>query len=92
MAHEPVNFAAMQATPTMTSVGLSWVDIEVQVKHVLNLLQTQGETALEIVRGTIRLIKAVTNREMVAVFIELKALSVNIQALIAAIKAEFGIE
>lgn len=91
MPSEPVNFAAMQATPMMASVGLSWVDIEVQVKHVLNLLQTQGETALEIVRGTIRLIKAVTNREMLAVFIELKALSVNIQALIVAIKAEFGI-
>lgn len=83
---EPKSF---QATPEMAAVGLSWPDVETQVHHVLNLLQTQGDAALEVVKGLIKLVKLATARDMFGVMAQLQKSTVDIQALITAIKEEF---
>lgn len=88
----PVPFAT-SAPPTaeMQAVGMSFLDVQEFAQHLLTLLQTQGQTVLDIVATGVRLIKAVTTRDMLGIFTELSKASVDIQALIAAIKLEFGI-
>lgn len=82
----------MTATPMMGSVGLSWLDLKSYAEHLVHLLQTEGDTAIDAVDTAIRLVKAVTGRDFVAVFAALQQEQKDIQQIIAAVKAEFGIE
>lgn len=84
----------MTATPTplMASVSLSFVDVLAVADHVVHLLQTQGKTALEIVTGMLKLIRAVSGRDMLGIFTALRELQDDVSTLVAAIKAEFQID
>lgn len=76
-------------TPVMSTVGLDWLGIQGTVDHVLNLLESQGEAAVGIVRNLLKLVAAVTGRDMLLVFRLANELYVDVAALIAAIRAEF---
>lgn len=84
--------AVVAATPVMGLAGLSADDVLVQIRHVVNLLETQGDTVLDIVTGALKMVRYFSTRDMIGVFTELNKQVVNVQALIAAIKAEFGLE
>lgn len=81
----------VSATQMMGAAGFSWDDVLVQAQHVVHLLQTEGDTALAIVTGTLKLVRYIAARDMLNVFAQLNATTVDVQALIAAIKAEFGL-
>jgi hypothetical protein len=78
-------------TQPMHAVGLSFDDIAVQAQHVVHLLQTQGDTALRVVTNTLKLVKAVTGRDMLTVFALINQETVDIQTLTKAIQDEFGL-
>lgn len=80
-----------QPTPLMAGVGLSFVDVLAVADHVVKLLESQGKTCLEIVTGMLKLIRAVSGRSMVGVFVALQELQEDVTALIAAVKAEFSL-
>ena len=80
------------ATPMMASVGFSWVDVDVQAKHVIKLLQEHGDSALNVVYGIVKLIKLATSRDLLGVFAQLNQSTVDIQALIQAVKDEFKVD
>jgi len=80
------------ATPMMGSVGLSWLDLKSYAEHIVHLLQTQGETAIDAVDTAIRLVKLATLRDFVGIFAALQQEQKDVQAIIAAIRTEFGIE
>lgn len=79
------------AEPPAKKIQFSWSDVEVQARHVIHLLETEGERAIRIVKSTITIIYCVSNRDMVGVFVELNKVSVDVQALIKAIKDEFNL-
>lgn len=72
-------------------VGFALVDVTALAQHVVHLLQTQGDLAIGVVTGILKLIKAATAKDMLSVFAQLNQSVVDIQALIAAVKEEFGI-
>jgi hypothetical protein len=79
-------------TPLMTEYGLSWPDVTDLAAHCIKLLESQGATALRMVGNILRMIKALSLRDMVEIFTLLNATYTDAVKLIAAIKAEFGIE
>jgi len=81
----------MMATPTMAKVGVNWLDIKGFAEHLIHLLQTEGETAIDLVDTSIRLVQAVTGRDYVAIFAALQKGQRDVTEIIAAVKAEFGI-
>lgn len=91
MSDTPKPFGSTPLPVGAVEVGFSWFDAEVQIRHVINLLETQGDTALAVVKGSLKLIKLATQRDMLGVFAELNSVTVNVQKLVEAIKAEFGI-
>ncbi len=84
----------MGALPTepMLAVGLTFPDVLGIAQHVVNLLETQGENCLDIVKGMLKLIKAVSGRDMLGIFNSLGELRGDVAELIVAVKAEFGLE
>lgn len=80
-----------KCTATMTAVGLSWGGVSEVVQHCVNLLRDKGDSVLELVESTLRLVKLATLRDMFGIFDELRKDKVVIDDLIAAIKAEFGL-
>jgi len=82
----------VSATPMMASVGFSWLDVDAQARHVIHLLQTNGDTALNVVYGTVKLLKLATSHDMLGVLAQLNQSTVDIQALIQAVKDEFKVD
>ena len=73
-------------------VFASFVDVEGVARHILHLLQTQGETALDAVRAGVAVIKAATGRDLFGVLAALDKVRADVTEIVAAVKAEFGIE
>ena len=81
----------MAATPKMGAVGLSWLDLKGYAQHLIHLLETEGDTAIDAVDTAIRLVKAVTDRDYPAIFLALQQEQKDVQAIIAAIRTEFNL-
>lgn len=78
-------------TAAANLASLSWPDVTDVANHVLNLLETQGAAAITIVRNLLKMIAAFTTRDLTTVFALANQEYVDVQALVAAIRAEFGI-
>lgn len=78
-------------TAAANAVGFSFVDATELAQHVVNLLQSQGDRAISVVTGILKLVKAVTSKDMAGIFVQLNQTVVDITALIAAVKEEFNI-
>ena len=85
--------SVMAAEPTamMASAGLSFVDVLSVAQHVVKLLESQGQACLDIVAASLKLIKAVSGRDMLGCFAALREVTDDVTKLIAAVKEEFGI-
>jgi hypothetical protein len=75
----------------MLAVGLSFPDVLEVAQHVVNLLESQGANALDVVRGMLKLIKAVSGRDMLGIFNTLGELRGDVAELIAAVRLEFSL-
>lgn len=80
-----------ETLPAVTAPAFSLLDVQELAAHVIHLLQTQGDTAIDLVNTTLRLIQAATGRNMLAVFAELNNEIRDINKIVAAVKAEFNI-
>lgn len=79
------------AAPHAEKVKLSWVDVNTQVQHCLNLLNNHGADVLNVVNGTMKLVSLAVGRDFPGVFAQLNQEYVDIKALKDAIAAEFNI-
>ena len=80
-----------QLTSAAHLASLSWPDVTGVANHVVNLLESQGQAVVTIVRNLLKMIAAFTTRDMTEVFRLANEEYVDIQALTAAIKVEFGL-
>lgn len=79
-----------EPTPVMAAVGLDWLGVRDVIDHVLEQLEKHGPAALNVARGCLKLVAAVSGRDMVEVFRLANEIYVDVAALIAAIRAEFA--
>lgn len=75
-----------------TAVGLSYDDVLGTVQHVINLLETVGPVAINLAKTVMLGVQAATDRDMLGVFKALNVATGEVKEIIAAIKAEFGLE
>jgi hypothetical protein len=78
-------------TEPMKTVGLSWINVNEYAEDVLGFIKDNGETSLDFVRTTIKLIKAVSGKDYPAITACLNQEKVDITALITAFETEFGL-
>lgn len=76
---------------TMTAVSLDWSGVKVYAEKSVKLLQDHGAEFIDLIDMGFRAFKAVTARDFVGIFAAINAAQRDIQAIIAAIQAEFGI-
>ncbi len=79
-------------TPLMMRTGVFWPNALNIVNHCLNLIESQGDTCLDIVRDLLLVARALCGRDLVSIFTGLNELRVNGAELIAAIRKEFEME
>lgn len=72
-------------------VGLSLDEVKGLAQHAVNLLESHGEHAVNTAVGILRLVRFAAARDMLGVFAQLNQTSVDVKALIAAVRAEFGL-
>lgn len=78
-------------TKAMKAIGLTWLGVQEMVEHCINLLETEGETALDVVRGIMTLIRAVSERDYTTIFLQLNKTKADVMKIIEAIKTEFNL-
>jgi hypothetical protein len=78
-------------TATMLAVGLNFPDVLDIAQHCVNLLESQGRNAMEIVKNMLKLVKAVSGRDLPTIFTALGELRGDVAELAAAIRLEFGL-
>lgn len=69
-----------------------WFSVDGAVQHALNLLNTQGEKAIDAVRQIFVGIEALTRRDLFGVFAALNKVHANVSEIVSAIKAEFNVQ
>lgn len=83
-------YCELPATPMMEGVGLSFGSLVEYAKKAVHLLQTVGEDAVAVVEIGFRAWQAISNRDLTAILAAFSEAQGRIQAIIAAIQAEFG--
>lgn len=78
-------------TAKMQAVGMSWTDITVFVEHLISLLESHGPMMINMVRNGLKMVQAITDRDLSEIIKLTMQFNVDIRALIAAIRAEFGL-
>lgn len=76
-------------TALAATVQFRLADVDVLVRHAIELLERHGPAAKAVVLGIMKLVKLATERDLLGVFVQLQATVIDVQALIAAIRAEF---
>lgn len=78
-------------TPVMGFFGINLDNIQEIVNHVINLLESQGQEAVSVVNGIMKVLRAVTGRDMTGVFTALSEVTDDVTDIITAVKEEFGL-
>lgn len=84
-------FASMEANPEMEAVGLDWSGVYSFAEQAIQLVQDHGDKFLSLLRNGFKAFQAITGRDFMGIFTALNAATVDLQALVQAIKDEFGI-
>lgn len=88
---EPVAYASLPPTPMMQSVGLSFSGLVEFARKAVHLLETTGDTFVDLLEDGFKLWSAVSSRDLSGVLAAFASGQKNVEAIIAAIRAEFGI-
>lgn len=91
-ATPPVFSTSAPLPPLMAANGLAWLDIRDYAVHAIKVLQTEGNTAIDAIDTAFTMARAVTNRDFTGIFEALHREQADVQEIINAIKAEFGIQ
>lgn len=81
----------MTVNEEAATLGVGVDDVLATVNHVIHLLETVGSTAISLVKTIMVGVKAATGRDMLGVFRALNEATADVNAIIAAIKAEFDL-
>ena len=88
---EPKTYAAQPPTPMMAGVGFSFSNVLDYARHTVHLLQTTGDTFLDMAYQGWVLWQAFAAKDYGKIISALSAERRDVEAAIAAIKEEFGI-
>lgn len=91
MSDSPAVYASLPPTPLMGSVGLTFGSLLDYAKHAVHLLQTTGDTFLDLLDVSFRMWSAVSSRDLSGILRAFSDGRRDVESIIAAIKAEFGI-
>jgi hypothetical protein len=83
--------AARPVTAKMQAVGFGWGDVTDLASHLANLLERDGPTVAHIVKNGLRLIAAITDRDLSGIIAALESGRGDIYQIVADIRAEFGL-
>lgn len=89
---EPVAYASLPPTPQMMGAGLSFGSLVEYARKAVNLLETTGDTFVDLLEDGFRLWQAVSNRDLSGVLAAFASGRDNVEKIVKAIKDEFGIE
>ncbi len=75
----------------MHKVGLDWSGVRTYAEKSIKLIQEHGDEFTDLIENGFKAFAAVTGRDFVGIFAALNAAQKDLQAIVAAIKAEFEI-
>lgn len=84
-----MNLAA--TNPNMGLVGFGLTDAQTLITHILNLLETSGDTMKDTILTLLKLCEYVTSRNLSGIISSLMALGANFKQIAADFRAEFGL-
>ena len=84
-------YAALPPTPEMVAAGFGFPDLIDFAQKAVDLLQAHGDEVVDILRTGFKLWTAISGRDLMGIMTELNNVVVDVQALIAAIRQEFGL-
>lgn len=91
MAAAAVPPAVPPATPMMAGVGLDWSGVRTFAERSIRLVRDHGPEFLDMIEAGFKAFKAITGRGFVGIFAAINDVNRDLNAIIAAIKDEFGI-
>lgn len=77
--------------PAMAAVGLDWSGVKTFAEKSIRLIQDHGAEFLDLIDAGFRAFKAVTSRDFLGIFAAMTDANRDLNAIIAAIKDEFGL-
>jgi hypothetical protein len=84
-------YQSMPPTTEMAAIGFGFFDLVDNAQKAIDLLQNHGDEMVDVLRTGFKLWVAISSRDLMGIMAELNKAVVDVQMLIAAIKAEFGI-
>lgn len=92
-------YAAMPPTEQMVAAGFGFPDLIGYATNAVDFLEKHAAGSIEILRDSVELLRTgfrmwgwISQRDFMSIMLELNKATVDVQALIQAIKDEFGIE
>jgi phage-related protein len=86
---EPVSYASLPPTPMMQSVGLSFGSLVEWARKAVNLLQTTGDTFVDLLEDGFRMWQAISSRDLSGILAAFASGKDNVEIIITAIRNEF---
>lgn len=71
---------------------IQFVNVEAIARHAIHLIESEGETAIDEVKRALAAVRGFTGRDLPAAFAALDKVNADTAEIVAAVKAEFGIE
>lgn len=87
----PVAYGSLPPTPMMATVGLSFGGLVEFARKAVHLLQTTGGEFIDLLETGFKLWSAISSRDLGGILRAFSDGRRNVEAIIAAIKEEFGI-
>jgi hypothetical protein len=88
----PTAYGSLPPTPLMGQVGLSFGGLVEFARKAINLLQTTGDTFIDLLETGFKLWSAISSRDLGGILRAFSDGQRSVEAIIKAIRDEFGIE
>ena len=89
---EPVAYASLPPTAQMMGAGLSFGSLVEWARKAVNLLQTTGDTFVDLLEDGFRMWQAISSRDLSGILAAFASGKDNVEIIVKAIKDEFGID
>ena len=80
-----------EASELMQKFGITWTNINDKAEHCIDLINTQSQTAIDLAETTLKMIAAVTNKDLSALLPLFQEEVVDVEKIKEAITKEFNL-
>jgi len=70
---------------------MTFSDVKYLAANIIDHLEKEGETYIHAARTILKLIQAISSRDMIGIMTQINSLQVDVKKLVVAIKEEFGL-